>query len=83
MSTLPPRAHDEEGILPQERVARHLLATLDGLEQERVVGVLGHLQERRHGRQQVGHDLFVDGHERAALRELLERFEGRDLHRCS
>ncbi len=75
------RPHDEERILAEERVARHLLAAFDRLEQERVVGVLRHLEERRDRRQQVGDDLLVDRHERAALRQLLEFVERRDLHR--
>ena len=66
------RPEDEERILAEERVARHLLAAFDRLEQERVVGVLGNLEERRHRRQQVGDDLLVDRHERAALRQFLE-----------
>ena len=75
-----PRAQDQERILAEERVAADLLAAFDRLEQERVVGVLGDLQERRDRRQQVGDDLLVDRHERAALRQLLEFFERRDLH---
>ena len=74
------RSQDEERILAEERVAADLLAALDRLEQERVVRVLGDLQERRHRRQQVRDDLLVDGHERPALRQLLELFERRYLH---
>ena len=69
------RPQDQERILAEERVAADLLAALDRLEQERVVGVLGDLEERRHRRQQVGDDLLVDRHERAALGQLLEFLE--------
>ncbi len=68
------RPQDEERVLAEKPVARHALATLDALEQERVVGVLGHLEERRHRREQVGHELLVDRHERPALCELHELF---------
>ena len=76
------RAEDEERILAEERVAADVLAAFDALEQKRVVGVLGDLQERRHRRQQVGDDLLADRHERAALRQLLECLKRRDLHRA-
>ena len=75
------RAQDQERILAEERVAADVLAALDALEQERVVGVLGDLQERRHRRQQVGDDLLADRHERAAPRQLLEFLKRRDFHR--
>ena len=70
-----PRAQDQERILAEERIAADVLATLDRLEQERVVGVLGDLEERRHRRQQVGDKLLADRHERAALGEIFEFFE--------
>ena len=57
-----------------------MLAALDALEQEGVVGVLGDLEERRHRRQQVGDDLLADRHERAARGQLDELFERRLLH---
>ena len=69
------RAQDQERILAEERVAADVLAAFDALEQERVVGVLGDLEERRDRRQQVGDDLLADRHERAALRQLHEFFE--------
>ena len=60
-----------------------MLAALDRLEQKRVVGVLGDLQERRHRRQHVGDELFVDGDKRPSLRQLFEFFERCDFHvRC-
>jgi hypothetical protein len=37
--------------------------------------VLGDLQEGRHRREQVGHDLLDDRHERAPLRQLSEFLE--------
>ena len=74
------RAQHQERILAEKRVARDLLAAFDALEQERVVGVLGDLEERRHRRQQVGHDLLDDRHERAAPRQVDELFERRLLH---
>ena len=39
------RPQHEERILPKERIARHLLAALDRFEQERVVRMLGDLEE--------------------------------------
>ena len=77
------RAQDEERILPEEGVPRHLLAAFDRLEQERVVGVLGDLQERGHRRQQIRDDLLVDGDERPPLCQLLELLERRDVHLLS
>ena len=74
------RPQHEEGILAEEAVAGDPLAAFDALEQERVVGVLGDLEEGRRRRQQVGEDLLVDGHERAARRQLRELFERRLLH---
>ena len=76
-------AQHQERILAEERVARDLLAAFDALEQERVVGVLGDLEERRHRRQQVRDDLLDHRHERAAPRQLHELFEGRLLHAVS
>ena len=73
----------EERILAEERIARDLLAAFHALEQERVVGVLGDLQERRHRRQQVRDDLLDHRHERAAPRQLHELFERRLLHSLS
>ena len=78
------RPQHEERILAEEGVARDLLAAFDALEEERVVGVLGDLEERRHRRQQVRDDLLDDRHERAAPRQLDELFERGLLHsRCS
>ena len=53
------RAQDQERILAEERVAADVLAAFDAFEQERVVGVLGDLEERRDRRQQVGDDLLA------------------------
>ena len=75
------RPQDQERILAEERVAPHLLAAFHRFEQERVVGMLGDLEEGGHRRQKVGHDLLVDRHERPALRELPEFVEGRYMHR--
>ena len=75
------RPQDQERILAEERVAPHLLAAFNRLEQERVVGMLRDLEEGGHRRQQVGDDLLVDRHERAALRELPEFVERRYVHR--
>jgi hypothetical protein len=69
------RAQHDKRILSEERVASDVLSTLHAFEQKRVVGVLGNPEERRHRRQQVGHELPDDGHERASLRELDERVE--------
>jgi hypothetical protein len=66
------RAQDQERILSQEGVPAHVLASFDAFEEERVVGVLGDLQERRDRRQQIGDDFLAHGHERAAARQLLE-----------
>ena len=77
------RAQYEERVLAEERVARDALAALDALEQERVVGVFGDLEECRDRRQQVGDDLLHDRHERAAARQLHEFFESRLLHDSS
>ena len=74
------RPQHEEGILAEEAVAGDALAAFDALQQEGVVGVLGDLEERRRRRQQVGEDFLVDGHERAARRQLGEFFERRLLH---
>ena len=73
-------AQDHERVLAEERVAADVLAALDALEQERVVGVLRDLQERRHRRQQVRHDLAPHRHERAAPRQLHELLERRCSH---
>ena len=73
-------AQDQERVLAEERVAADVLAAFDALEQERVVRVLGDLQERRHRRQQVGHDLAPHRHERAAPRQLHELVERRLFH---
>jgi hypothetical protein len=61
MHRWPSRARStRNGILAEEAVARDPLAAFDALEQERVVGVLGDLEERRRRRQQVREDLLVD-----------------------
>ena len=75
------RAEDQERILAEKRIARHVLAALDAFEQKGVVCVLGDLQERRHRRQQIGDDLLAHRHKRAAARQLLELLKRRDLHR--
>ncbi len=75
-----PRAQDQEGILPEEGVSRHLFPTLDALKKERVVGVLGNLEERGDRRQQVGDDLLDHRHERASPRQLDELLERGLLH---
>ena len=62
------RPEHEEGILAEERVARDALASLHALEEERVIGVLGDLEEGGHRRQQVGDDLLHDRDERAPAR---------------
>ncbi len=76
------RADDEKWVLAEERVAADVLPALDAFEQERVVGVLGNLQERRDRRQQVGDDLLAHRHERAARGQFLELVERRELHDC-
>jgi len=68
------RPQHEERVLAEERIARDLLAAFHALEQERVVGMLGDLQEGRDRRQQIRHDLLDDRHERAAPRQLHEFF---------
>ena len=81
MIVLPSRARqDQKRILAEERVAADVLAAFDALEQERVVGVLGNLEKRRHRRQQIGDDLLADRHERAAPRQFLEFLKRRDFH---
>ena len=74
---------DEERVLAEERVSRHAFATLDALEQERIVGVFGDLEECRDRREQVSDDLFHDRYERTAARELHEFFESRLPHDSS
>jgi hypothetical protein len=69
-----------ERIFAEEGIARDLFAAFHALEQERVVGVLGDFQERRDRRQQVRHDFFDHGHERAAPRQLRELFVCRLFH---
>ncbi len=75
-------AQDQKRILPEEGIARDLLAALDALEEKRVVGVLRDLQKRRHRRQQVGDDLLDHRHERSAPRQLDELLERCLLHAC-
>ena len=77
-----PRARRiRNGILAEERVPADVLAPLDALEQERVVGVLGDLQKRRDRRQQIRDDLLAHGHEGAAACEFRELLKRRDVHR--
>ena len=78
-----PRAQDEERVLAEERIARDLLAAFDALEQERVVGVLGDLEEGGDRGQQVGNDLLDDRHEGAPPRQLHELVERRLFHEVS
>ena len=73
------RAQHHERILAEERVPPDVLASLDAFQQKRVVGVLGNPEKSRNRRQQVGHELFDDRHERASLRQLDERFERRSV----
>jgi len=75
------RAQDQKRILAEKRVPPDVLAAFDALEEEGVVGVFGNLQERRHRRQQIRHDLLADGHKRATRGEIFELFKRRDLHR--
>ena len=70
----------EERVFAEKRVPPDVLAALDALEQKRVVGVFRDLQKRRHGREQVRHDLAAHGHERAMLRQLDELVERRLFH---
>ena len=56
----PSRAQDQKRILAEERVAADVLAPFDAFEQERVVGILGDLQERRDRREQVRDDFLAD-----------------------
>ena len=72
---------DQERVLAEERVTADVLAALDAFEQERVIGMLGNLQEGRHRRQQVRHQLLAHGHERRALGQVHELFKRRLLHR--
>ena len=74
------RLEDEERILAEERIAGDALATLDALEQEGVVGVLGDLEERGDRREQVRDDLLHHRHERAAARQIHELFVGCLFH---
>ncbi len=69
------RAQDQERVLAEEGVPADVLAALHALEQEGVVGVPGDLQKGRDRRQQVGHDLLADRHERALGRQRLEFLE--------
>ena len=69
------RAQHQERVLTEERVAADVLAAFDALEQERVVGVLGDLEERRDRGQQVGDNLLAHRHEVAALGEIDELVE--------
>jgi hypothetical protein len=41
------RAQNQERILAKERISSHVLAAFDALQQKRVVGVFGDLEERR------------------------------------
>ena len=75
------RPQNQERVLAEERIAPDVLAAFDALQQERVIGVLGDLQERRHRRQQIGDDLLADRDKRAAPRQFREFFKRRDFHR--
>ena len=74
-------AQDQERILAEKRIAPDVLAALDALEEERVIGMLGHLEERRHRRQQVGHQFLHHRHKRGPLGEVHELFKRRLLQR--
>ena len=75
------RAQNQKRILAEKRVSADMLAALDALEQERVVRVLGDLQEGRNRRQQVGDDLLADRNEGSAPRQFLELLKRRNSHR--
>ena len=75
------RPQHEEGVLAEERVARHLLAAFDTFEQERVIGMFRDAQEGRDRSQQVGQQLPAHRHERAPAREVHELVEGGLGHR--
>ena len=75
------RPENQEGIFAEKRIPADVLAPFDALQQERVVRVLGDLQERGDRREQIGHDLLAHGHERAAPRQLLEFLKRRNFHR--
>ncbi len=75
------RPQHEERVLAEERVARHLLAALDALEQERVIGMFRDAKEGRHRREQVGEEFAAHRHERAAAGEVDEFVEGGLGHR--
>ncbi len=69
-------------VRAEERVARDLLAALDGLEQERVGLLVRHAQERGDGREQVGHHALDDGHDRALAAQVEERLVARRRDTC-
>src|SRR5262249_39177213 len=75
-----PRRENQEWVLPEERIAPHVLAALDALQEERVVGVLGDLEKCRDGRQKVCDELLAARHERAAPRQTLELIKRGDFH---
>ena len=62
-------------------LATQALAAFHAFQEERVIGVLGDLEERGNRRQEIGHDFLADRHESAAPRQLLELFKRRDFHR--
>ena len=72
----------EERIFSQEGITGDLLASFDALEQERVIRVLGNLEKRGHGRQQVRDDFLDDRHERSAARQFHEFVERCLFHAC-
>ena len=76
-----PGAQDQKRVLAEERIPADVLSALDAFEQECVVGILGDLQKRRDGSQQIGHQLLADRHERAAPGQFLELLKRRDVHR--
>ena len=75
-----PRRQDQKRILAKKRVPAHVFAAFDALEQERVVGVFGDFQERRHRRQQVRDNLLAHGHKGAAAGQLFVFLKRRDFH---
>ncbi len=74
------RAKDEKRILPEERIAGDVLSAFDALEEKRVVGMLGNLEEGGDRGQQIGADLLPHRDERRVLGQRSEFLEGREPH---
>ena len=75
------RPQHEKRILPEERVTRQVLATRHALEQEGVIGAVGHLEKGRHRREEVGQHFTAHRHERRVARQFAELVERRCSHR--